>query len=88
MDAAVWCSLRMAATVLSGRMVPLHRGEECSALYKIKTNVCVFSFLLLLMITPFYLNSFKITAKLVIAIKLFYKSNLQETKLFIIYLQF
>lgn len=31
--------------------------------YKIKTNVCVFSFLPLLMITPFYLNSFKITAK-------------------------
>lgn len=31
-----------------------------------------------------YLNPFKITIKLVIAIKLFYKSNLQESKLFII----
>lgn len=39
------------------------------------------------MTAPFYLNSSKITAKLVIAIKLFYKSNLQETKLFIIYFQ-
>lgn len=54
-----------------GSWSPFRGEKNILHLYKIKTNVCVFSFLLLLMITPFYLNSFKITAKLVIAIKLF-----------------
>lgn len=86
--AAAWCSPRMVVTVLLEESWSPFRGEKnVLHFYKINTNVCVFSFLLLLMITPFYLNSFNINAKLVIAIKLFYKSNLQETKLFIIYFQ-
>lgn len=89
MVAAVSCSFKTAvALYFLGSWRMLEKREGCFAFYKTKKKSVYSNFLPLLIIASFYLNSFKITAKLVIINKLFYKSNLQETKLLILYLQF